>query len=361
MTQLTTVQAKVNNVRALLEKAKPQIALALPKHMTADRMMRVALTAILRTPKLLECDQASLGAAIITCAQLGLEPDPLLGHAHLVPFRNRRRGVTEVTVILGYKGLMKLARNSGEIATIDAHAVRKHDTFKYAYGLKPTLYHVPSQGPPSDEPATHYYAVATWKSGGGQFIVMTAAEVDAHRDRFVKNIDDDSPWRSDYDAMAMKTCIRMLAKYLPASVELQRAAALDEQAEAGIPQDLSGMIDVTGVVVPPEDGNGYGAAGDTSTAPAASKLDALTEQLEQQPPAPGTTTDPEAEAARQHADAVAAIVTLLGNVTDIERAVLREHVGSGDLSVLDTADPAALSDLKTTLVKRQNATAKEKK
>jgi len=272
MTQMLAPQQKVANVRTMLEKLKPQMALALPKHLTPDRMARVAMTCILRTPKLLDCDQTSLAGAIITCSQLGLEPDPVLGHAHLVPFRNRRRGVVEVVVIPGFKGLMKLARNSGEIATFDAHEVREKDQFKYAYGLRPILHHVPFQGSVAEAGATtHYYAVAIMKGGAGQFVVLTKGEVEAHRDRFAKNAaDEDSPWTTDFDAMGKKTCIRALSKYLPASVELQRAAALDEMAEAGIPQDLGAVIDVTGVAV-----EASGDAGNGHTSPPTGKLDAL--------------------------------------------------------------------------------------
>lgn len=266
MSKLVPAQQKVANVRAFLEKAKPQIAMALPKHMTPDRMLRVALTSILQNPKLLDCDQASLGGALVTCAQLGLEPDPLLGQAHLVPFRNKRRGVTEVVVIAGYRGLMKLARNSGEIATIDAHAVHAKDRFAYEYGLTPVLRHTPCQEPGDPGPETHYYAVATMKAGGGQFVVMTKGEVEIHRDRYATNVADDSAWRTDFKAMALKTCIRQLAKFLPASPELQRAAMLDERAEAGIPQDLGAMLDL------PESPSGGEAP--------AGKLDQFADQLE---------------------------------------------------------------------------------
>lgn len=269
MSKLVPVQQKVANVRAFLEKAKPQIAVALPKHMTPDRMLRVALTSILQNPKLLDCDQASLGGALVTCAQLGLEPDPLLGQAYLVPFTNRRRGVIEVVVIAGYRGLMKLARNSGEIATFDAHAVHAKDRFTYEYGLTPVLRHTPCQEPGDPGAETHYYAVATMKQGGGQFIVMTKGEVEIHRDRYATNLKDDSAWKTDFKAMALKTCIRQLSKFLPASPELQRAAMLDEHAEAGIPQDLGAMLDLPETTP---------ANGDLP----ASKLDQFVDEIEKQ-------------------------------------------------------------------------------
>ena len=83
------VKQESDNVRGLLEKMKGQFEMALPKHVTPDRLIRVALTAVQNTPKLLECDRRSLLSAVMTCAQLGLEPDGVLGQAYLVPFRAR--------------------------------------------------------------------------------------------------------------------------------------------------------------------------------------------------------------------------------------------------------------------------------
>lgn len=271
-TEILPYKRKVDNVRSLLERLKPQIALALPKHMTPDRMARVAMTSILKSPGLLDCDATSLAGAIITCSQLGLEPDPLLGQAFLVPFRNRQRGVTEVVVIAGYKGLMKLARNSGEVSIIDAHEVHERDEFRYAYGLVQELRHVPYQGADDPGPATHFYALCYLKDGGRLFRVMTRAQVERHRDRFVKAVKDDSPWRTDFDAMALKTCVRSLAKFMPASVELERLANLEEHTEAGLPQDLG--VSVFGEL-------SADAEVPDADAPAAlkGKLDALSDKL----------------------------------------------------------------------------------
>ena len=98
-----------NNIRALLEKSKGQIAMALPKHLNADRIVRVAMTSVQRTPELLKCDPISLVAAVIQSSQLGLEPDGILGHAYLIPFNNTKKGRMEVQFIPGYKGLIDLA------------------------------------------------------------------------------------------------------------------------------------------------------------------------------------------------------------------------------------------------------------
>ncbi len=176
--QNTAVQKKdpsaIATVRSDLEKMKSQFALALPKHVTPDRLLRVALTCIQNTPKLLECDKTSLYAAIMTCAQLGLEPDGVLGHAYLIPYGNK------VQFIPGYKGLLALARNSGEVISISAHEVREHDEFEYEYGLNEVLSHKPAHDERGE--IVCFYAYAKFKDGGHHFDVMSLQEVEEIRD-----------------------------------------------------------------------------------------------------------------------------------------------------------------------------------
>jgi recombination protein RecT len=268
--EILPFQKKVASVRKLLERFKPQMALALPRHLNPDRMLRVALTAIQRNPKLLECTQTSLLAAIMQGAQLGLETDGVLGEAHLVPY-----GKT-VQFIPGYKGLMKLARNSREISTIFASEVYLKDTFSFAYGLDPKLDHVPSYEEEAG-PIIAFYAVSKLKDGGAQFLVMWKRQVEAIRNKSAgyiaaKKYDKESPWETHFAEMGKKTVIRRLCKLLPSSVELQKAVALDELAEAGVDQNLESFIDIT--------------AGDDAPK---SKLDALVDSDDKPPPPPPPT------------------------------------------------------------------------
>lgn len=113
-------------VRQALQLLKPRLAVALPPHLPADRLLRVVMTVLQNTPVLLECDRASLYRAVMTCAQLGLEPDGVLGQAFLVPHRGR------VQLLPGYRGLITLARNSGEVLSLNAQAVHEKDRFEYA-------------------------------------------------------------------------------------------------------------------------------------------------------------------------------------------------------------------------------------
>src|ERR1051326_6456109 len=110
-TQTAVTSRKDIKVLITGEQFKLAVAQALPKHLTPDRFIPTALTAMTRTPKLAECDQASFFAALMTLSQLGLEPDGR--RAHLIPFENRKRGVVECQLIIDYKGLVELAYRSG--------------------------------------------------------------------------------------------------------------------------------------------------------------------------------------------------------------------------------------------------------
>ncbi|MEX2326946.1 MAG: recombinase RecT [Pseudomonadales bacterium] len=233
-TQVTT-KGQIDTVRGALDKMKPQLALALPKHLTPDRLLRVAMTAVQQTPKLLDCDRTSLYSAVMTCAQLGLEPDGVLGQAYLVPFKGK------VQFIAGYKGYIRLAFNSGEIRGMNAQAVREGDDFSYAYGLDEHLHHVPADDN-DDARITHFYAYAKFKDGGHVFVVLPRSKVDKIRDKseayqaFKRGQIKSTPWDEHYEPMGCKSAIRALAKYLPLSV--QRAAEVEEAYERGKHADI---------------------------------------------------------------------------------------------------------------------------
>lgn len=220
---------EASSVQALLEKNKGALAMALPKHMDAGRMIRIAVTSLRRTPALLKCNRVSLISCLFQAAQLGLEVDSGLGHAYLVPFG------AEVTLIAGYRGLIDLARRSGQISTISAKVVRKGDYFFYEEGLHPKLEHRPKPGNHTS-PVEYVYATAHLRDGGTQFEVMHKDEVEAIRagSRAGKS----GPWVKHWDEMARKTVIRRLCKMLPVSVELQRAVTIDEQVDEGLPQSF---------------------------------------------------------------------------------------------------------------------------
>lgn len=222
-------------------KIKKQMALALPKHMTADRLARIAMTEMRSNKALANSSPESFLGAIMQCAQLGLEPSNGLGHAYLIPFGKgkdeQRRN--HVNLIIGYRGMIDLARRSGQILSITARAVHEHDEFSYEFGLHEDLTHKPYEDGDAGE-LTHVYAVAKLKDGGVQFEVMSRKQVEAVRAKSAAG--KDGPWVTHFEEMAKKTVIRRLFKYLPVSIEMQKAVGLDEQAEGGIDQNNAAMF-----------------------------------------------------------------------------------------------------------------------
>lgn len=231
---------------------KSQIALALPKHMTADRMARVVLTEIRKNPVLANCEIKSFMGAVMQASQLGLEPGSALGQCYLLPYKNNKAGRIDAQLIIGYKGMIDLARRSGQILSINAYVVKDGDDFFYQLGLKPDIHHIPAPTADRlDKPTTYVYAVANLKGGGTQFEVLSRAEVERIRNesanyKFAK-YKESTIWGKYFDDMAKKTAIRRLFKYLPVSIEALRIADEDAKREAGIeidPLDNPENIDI---------------------------------------------------------------------------------------------------------------------
>lgn len=275
----------------LLKTKQGEISKMLPKHLNAERLLKVAQIAATTTPALAKCDVASLVGAIGQCAQMGLEPNTVLGHAYLVPFNTKRkdgngneRWVNSVQVIIGYKGLIDLARRSGQIVSIAAHEVCANDRFELVYGLDEKLNHTPALGERGE--IIGFYAVAKLKDGGHCFEFMSRMQVEAIQaaaDK--KNKYPSKVWQEHFTEMGRKTVIRRLAKYLPLSIEFQTAAALDGMAEGGKDQHLD-TIDGDFSIVPDDAPYAAGAV-DPATGEITDKDDAQLRQMEQQ----GATTD----------------------------------------------------------------------
>lgn len=240
----------------LLKQKQGEIVKMLPKHLNAERLLKVAQIAATTTPALAECDVPSLIGAIGQCAQMGLEPNTVLGHAYLVPFNTKRkdangqeRWVKSVQVVIGYKGLIDLARRSGQIVSIAAHEVCANDHFELVYGIDEKLNHTPAMGERGE--VIGFYAVAKLKDGGHCFEFMSLHQVQEIM-RNTQSKGNYGPWKEHFIEMGRKTAIRRLAKYLPLSVEFQAAVALDGLAAAGRDQHLD-TIDGEFLVVPDED------------------------------------------------------------------------------------------------------------
>ncbi len=224
----TMTGLRSQDVGAILTQLRPQIAQALPKHLTADRIIQMATTLIVRTPAIADCSVESLVGAVMQASILGFKPVAALGECYFVPYRNNKNGKTEVQFQIGYKGYLSLARQSGEILTVFAEVVREGDTFDYELGLHPKLTHKPRLDN-SEALVSHVYAVVHYKTGGYNFVILSHSEVEKYRRRSQSQRDGLSgAWKTDYPAMAKKTAIRRLVPYLPVSIDrLEQATASD--------------------------------------------------------------------------------------------------------------------------------------
>lgn len=259
------IVAQPVNARDAYDKIKDKIAereddivRTLAPTIPRERFLNIALQAITRSPKLLECTPASFVLALRDAAELGLEPSGLMGQAYLVPFRNKDSGRMEAKLIPGYRGLIDLARRSGEIGKVEARMVRQRDAFDYEFGTSQFIHHRPylnltgetepvidENGLPlrdeRGEPVTKVrdggpyvaaYVMVALRNGEMLPDMMTVAELNLTRRR--SRAADDGPWVSDYGEMGKKTITRRALKYAPFSLtsQLNRALELEDEAES---------------------------------------------------------------------------------------------------------------------------------
>lgn len=236
-----------------------QLARALPKAMTPERFVRLVMTQVRANPRLLRCDHASFLGAVMTAAQLGLEFDARQ-LAYLIP--RKLKGQWRATAMIGYRGYIELARRSGLVRDVQAHVVYERDEFEVSYGDEPRIVHRPTIVGERGAPIAAY-AVAFYKDGGTQGLVLRLDEIEARRARSASG--GDGPWVTDWDVMACKSTVRALAAYLPQTPELAYAMVLDEQVRTD--HDAEHLDDAT-IEVPDEDGSADGPGGDDAEEPA---------------------------------------------------------------------------------------------
>lgn len=240
--QMSAAKAEKKTMQAYIKAMEPAIKKALPSVITPERFTRMVLSALSSTPKLAECSPQSFLAAMMTAAQLGVEPNTALGQAYLLPYRNH--GQMECQFQLGYKGLIDLAYRSGEVSVIQAHTVYENDVFEYELGMDPKLRHVPAKADRGE--AVAYYAMFKTKDGGYGFEVMSVDDVQRHAQRYSKSYGSgSSPWRSNFDEMAKKTVLKRVLKYAPLKSDFVRGVAQDETIKAELSDEMYAVPDET--------------------------------------------------------------------------------------------------------------------
>ena len=251
-----------------IQRMEGEFAKAMPRGAEAVQLVRDAITVLQKTPKLHECDSPSVLGALMTCAQLGLRPS-VMGEAFVLPFWDHGKRGFSAQLVIGYPGYIRLAQESQLVDSLMPRLVHEHDEFDVDYGVSDTLVHKPARGRLRGD-VTDYYALAKFRSGGHAFLTMNRAEMEQHRDQFATTRRRPEqgeakgrifgPWVDHFDAMGMKTTIRLLAKYLPKTPRLEVARYVDGSLRLNL--DPTGGVEsipdqvehptLDGTVIPPD-------------------------------------------------------------------------------------------------------------
>lgn len=233
-------------VRGWFEAQKSEIARAVPKHIDPERLVRVALTACVQTPKLLLCSRESLMQATLQSASLGLMPDGIMGQAYLIPYGDKAQ------FQIGYQGLIELAYRTDRIAAIIADVVHEKDKFEFHREVAADHFvHRPYEGDDDPGPVSHAYAIIRRKDGSASVTVLPKSKIEKEH-RAHSRAKNDGPWVSHWEAMARKTAILVALKYEQKSSELAKAIAVEERSDQGIelPPEAEAILEAEVVAEP---------------------------------------------------------------------------------------------------------------
>lgn len=231
-----------STARGWLESPKfqEQMAKVMANNVPVERMVRVALNAMSKSPLLAQCEPVSFCRAMLDLSAAGLEPDGR--RAHLIPFRNNKTGKYEVQLIVDYRGIVELIMRAGAVTAIHADKVCENDEFVVDRGA--IVSHKINYRKPRGE-AYAYYCLIRMKDGGEKAEVMTKDEVDDIRRR--SRASGSGPWVTDYNEMAKKTVFRRASKWVELSSELRRAVEADDEVSEPVnvtpPPSLASILE----------------------------------------------------------------------------------------------------------------------
>ena len=279
----------IDRFKQELSLRKDMMTSLLPKNINFDKFQAIVIAAVGSNPDLLECDRGSLLKSCIQAAELGLSLNPTLGEGDILRVWNNRTKKNDAQFRPRYMGLMKLARQSGDVMKIEAEIVRENDEFLIQKGDEPRLEHRIKLGGRGEMVGA--YCIWTLKDGTKQFEVMDREQILAIRDRSSAKTKEGKivgPWATDQEEMWRKTVVRRASKYMPRATDaFSNAVALDNLLEVGHEVDIKDgeVIDITADIVihDAETGEIYE---EVIAAPATSQMDRIAQKVAKPEPEP---------------------------------------------------------------------------
>ncbi len=219
-------------VNEFLELRGSEIEKLLPPEINRAKFIRVVLNAVNANPKLLQCSQVRFFNSVMICAEIGLMPNTVNGHCYIIPYWNKAKNTSEAQFQYGYKGLIELARRSGEIASIECDGVYEGDEFDFTRGTASFLKHKPKyKADRTKENLTHVWVLVRYKNGTPEsFDVMPKAEIEKHR--MGSQGADGNFWNKWYEEMGIKTCLIKMFNFMPMSSDFRSSLALAPEYES---------------------------------------------------------------------------------------------------------------------------------
>lgn len=229
-----------NEIASYLKEPKISKQLSDTLGRNANSLITSALTAVTNNYQLRDATPVSVYTSLMKAAALNLTVDPNLGLAYLVPYRNNKQKVTEAQLQIGYKGLVQLSLRSGQIRSVNTGVIYKSEFLGFnkitgEFKIDDSI--IPDE---ENDEVAGYFACITLINGGEMKQFMPLSKVIAHASKHSKSYQNDqklgpnekwkaSPWTTDFDAMAEKTVLKSVLKYVPMSLEMQEAVSADEQ------------------------------------------------------------------------------------------------------------------------------------
>lgn len=227
---------EAKTIRDLIERMKPELVKSLGKPELVEAFVRHYNTAIRLNPQLIDCTPESMLAALLLSAQVRLEPGPL-GHVYLVPYKR------ECVWMLGYTGILELARRSEKVGAIKARVVWDNDD--YHYWEKDGDEHYELRPGNESERAVRLLVIVSWKERAAGTWLRRAIECPRSRVERARAASpaarkQTGPWVTDETAMWAKTGIRFARPWLPLTTEAGYAVSMDDSRLIDVQPDDSG-------------------------------------------------------------------------------------------------------------------------